>query len=280
MPIYPPRDKLIAYYEAVYSRHQQIADKVAQSKSLLVDYGRVFESVMSKATGRRLLDIGCGSGELVSRYASQFESVAGTDVSENALKVARAQTPAGDFRKVEDMVLPFPDGSFDFVVSNQVLEHIYPSETALFFSEISRVLAKGGQAVISTPNGDELRRRILWLPVQCIAFVVRKPETFVGSRLYWIQNKFLSGGTAKAKLFAEYGFLEHINIVTSKTIRDCVQASGLQIASVEYDGFRPLFPRLLRIFGLLEWSRGFEARLSRGRKLLMSNQTWTFTKAS
>lgn len=49
-----------------------------------------------------------------------------------------------------DAPLPFEDGAFDLVVSNQVLEHLV--DTDLFVSEIRRLLRPGGVAVVSTEN--------------------------------------------------------------------------------------------------------------------------------
>jgi SAM-dependent methyltransferase len=280
METYPPRDRLIAYYEEQYSIYQEVLAKAQQASTLLVKPGRAFDRILEAGGGGRLLDIGCGSGDLVKSLLPRFNSVAGTDVSGVALAKARKAVPAGLFRQVDSMVLPFGDRSFDLVVSNQVLEHIYPDETDLFFSEISRVMANDGRVVVATPNGDEIRRRLLWFPIRVFAYLTRKPEMLIASRLYWIQNHLLSGGTAKAKLFARYGFLEHINIVGAKQIRTSAARAGLRVEHVEYDGFRPLFPKVLQLFGLIDCCDRIEDRLHGGRRWFMSNQTWVFVKES
>lgn len=54
-----------------------------------------------------------------------------------------------DIRKVDIQAMPFADGSFDLVMANHVLEHVDDDMEAI--SEISRVLAKGGRAILQTP---------------------------------------------------------------------------------------------------------------------------------
>jgi SAM-dependent methyltransferase len=67
--------------------------------------------------GVRLLDIACGSG-LAAQYASRRgATVAGLDASEALVDIARARTPAGDFRVGDMFALPFPDAAFDVTTS-------------------------------------------------------------------------------------------------------------------------------------------------------------------
>lgn len=58
--------------------------------------------------------------------------------------------------------LPFPDGSFDLVVSNAVIEHLHGIHRQVF-QEAYRVLAPGGRFVVTTPNLASLLKRIRFL---------------------------------------------------------------------------------------------------------------------
>ncbi len=67
--------------------------------------------------GVRLLDIACGSGFAVHLAAERGAAVAGLDASEPLLAIARARTPAGDFRLGDMLALPFDAASFDVATS-------------------------------------------------------------------------------------------------------------------------------------------------------------------
>jgi SAM-dependent methyltransferase len=112
--------------------------------------------------GREVLDYGCGSGYGSAAIAAEATRVVGVDVSEEAVEHARANfsAPRLEFAPIEaDRPLPFPDGSFDTVLSFQVIEHV--RDPAAYLSEIRRVLRPGGHLVLTTPE-----RRTRLLPTQ------------------------------------------------------------------------------------------------------------------
>ena len=65
-------------------------------------------------------------------------------------------SPTGDTVRVDVTDLHYPDGSFDFVICNHVLEHVPEDERAI--SELFRVLRSGGGAVLQTPFSRKLTR--------------------------------------------------------------------------------------------------------------------------
>lgn len=92
----------------------------------------------------RVLDIGCGAGNMpkaIRHYRPDLE-VWGTDLSQQALKTARAAPGGVRFVAAGGERLPFPDGFFDAVTMFDVLEHIPDPIGAL--REIRRVLRPGG----------------------------------------------------------------------------------------------------------------------------------------
>lgn len=103
--------------------------------------------------GRRVLDFGCGSGYGSAQIATTASHVLGVDVAEDAVAYARSHFEAGNlqFDLIEpDTRLPFADGSFDTVLSFQVLEHVKDVDN--YLGEIRRVLAPGGRLVLATPD--------------------------------------------------------------------------------------------------------------------------------
>lgn len=105
---------------------------------------------------RDVLDIACGAGygsALLARHAAR---VVGADLSQAAIEHARARyasVPNLEFRQADCAALPFPDASFDAVVSFETLEHIAAQQA--FLDEVRRVLRPAGLVVLSCPNKVE-----------------------------------------------------------------------------------------------------------------------------
>ncbi|MGH7910293.1 MAG: class I SAM-dependent methyltransferase [Candidatus Dormibacteraceae bacterium] len=103
----------------------------------------------------RVLDDGCGIGTYIGRLAEAGAAPFGIDfelerVKEAGRNVGRRVACAASER------LPFGDGAFEVVLSNEVIEHVEDDRAAV--AEIARVLRPGGRAVIFCPNR--------WYPVE------------------------------------------------------------------------------------------------------------------
>ncbi len=91
--------------------------------------------------GTRFCDVACGSGLAANTASRRGASVAGLDASEALIDIARARTPAGDFRVGDMDALPFEHDRFDVVTSfNGIWKGC---ESAL--EEVHRVLSADGQ---------------------------------------------------------------------------------------------------------------------------------------
>lgn len=97
--------------------------------------------------GQRLLDAGCGRYLAFCKEFASNGEVVGIDLEET-LETDNGQNPWGVRGDVG--YLPFPDRSFDMVISRSVIEHL--ADPARVFQEFHRVLRPGGKVVILTPN--------------------------------------------------------------------------------------------------------------------------------
>ncbi len=105
------------------------------------------------AKDKRVLDYGCGSGYGSARMAKVAKHVHAVDVAEDAIAYAQQHYERSNltFQCISpDSQLPFPDQSFDTVLSFQVFEHIEKAE--LYLAEIRRVLTVGGSLILVTPD--------------------------------------------------------------------------------------------------------------------------------
>ncbi len=93
--------------------------------------------------GERILDLGCGTGELTARIAASGASVTGVDASLEMAQAARARGLHADHGPAEK--LPYPDAVFDAVFSNAVLHWVRGQDDML--SQVRRVLRPGGRFV-------------------------------------------------------------------------------------------------------------------------------------
>jgi len=98
--------------------------------------------------GRQVLDAGCGVGTYVVAFRRFTEAVYGVDL--DLEKVTLAAKGSSNVQVASVEALPFRDGSFDVVLSHEVIEHVTDDRAAL--AEAVRVLGPGGRLVVYAPN--------------------------------------------------------------------------------------------------------------------------------
>jgi SAM-dependent methyltransferase len=109
--------------------------------------------------GKTVLDVGCGAGTDLARFAKGGAIVSGVDLSSSAIALAKQnfaqQGLAGDLREADGEHLPFSEDSFDLVFAHGVVQ--YTANDKALVDECRRVLKPGGTAVFQVYN------RISWL---------------------------------------------------------------------------------------------------------------------
>jgi ubiquinone/menaquinone biosynthesis C-methylase UbiE len=110
--------------------------------------------------GRRVLDVGCGTGRLAAALADDYGcKVWGVDPSPEMLEVALARVPASvGVKRARAEHLPFRDGWFERVTMTLVYHHVDPPSA---LAEIRRVLEPSGRVAVLTFDPSQIERYYL-----------------------------------------------------------------------------------------------------------------------
>jgi ubiquinone/menaquinone biosynthesis C-methylase UbiE len=192
----------------------------------------------------RVLDAGCGGGGMPLSLAEEAASVVGIDPAE---RFQAAGVRLGDERGVRNlhfaladgMALPFPDATFDLVLSHAVIEHV--ADAPQYLRECARVLARGGYVYLSTAPylsfaGAHLPRLRVPVPLH---LMVGRPAAFAAFR--WLarhapwtlkepahENSFIKA--ARNGQVKEDDLLEKVRV---NRLRRQIAGAGLRIVREE-----------------------------------------------
>jgi SAM-dependent methyltransferase len=140
---------------------------------------RLILTLLGDISGRNVLDVGCGDGDLAVELWRRGAAVTGIDASQEMVKAARARAKREgadiSFMVGEAASIPFDLERFDVVVAVTIL--CFVANAAPVFSEITRVLRPGGVLVIG-----ELGKWSMWA-------AARRVRAWLGSRL-WRRGRF------------------------------------------------------------------------------------------
>jgi 2-polyprenyl-3-methyl-5-hydroxy-6-metoxy-1,4-benzoquinol methylase len=103
----------------------------------------------------RILDFGCGSGWLSGRL-TPFGRVTAIDLSDEVVTRARARFPEVNFLVGDVLTVPLESGSFDAVVSLEVLSHV--ADQPAYLARAANLLRPGGELLLATQNRFVLQR--------------------------------------------------------------------------------------------------------------------------
>jgi SAM-dependent methyltransferase len=109
-------------------------------------------------TATHMLDAGFGSGVYSFTLAEKLNSISAVDVEKKKIEYAKTVNYFKNitFQQMDLTSLTFEDSTFDFIICSEVLEHIKNHSVA--FSELARVLKKGGTMLITVPYDSKKNR--------------------------------------------------------------------------------------------------------------------------
>jgi ubiquinone/menaquinone biosynthesis C-methylase UbiE len=168
------------------------------------------------STGLRVLDVGCGQGIDVYRYAEAGADATGVDLTPRHVELARQHLTAmgADANIVEGdaEALPFADASFDRVSSNGVLHHTPDMAAAL--REQLRVLRVGGEVRVIVYNRNSFH---YWL-AQVVWQGILHGQLF--------QERSMAGVLSRGVEYSSIGARPLVNVYSPSTLKRMLRQAG------------------------------------------------------
>jgi ubiquinone/menaquinone biosynthesis C-methylase UbiE len=179
--------------------------------------------------GLRVLDVGCGQGIDLARYARAGARVTGVDLTPRHVELARSHLSAlgvdADVVVGDAEALPFPDATFARVSSNGVLHHTPNMPAAL--REIVRVLEPGGQARVIVYNRNSLH---YWLQQVLL-------EGIVGRGL--LEERSMEGVLSRGVERSSIGARPLVRVYSPRKVRRLMRQAGFNEVRTVVRHLRP-----------------------------------------
>ena len=158
------------YWDEIYKSERGTGKRRIDNDRLgyLVGEMKNFQSTHPHEGTYRLLDVGCGNGELMRLLHAEMPEwkLFGVDITPETIAWASQIDPNFDYRKMSALDLTFSEGYFDIVFCGETLEHLESPEAAIY--QMKRVLKPEGNLICSVPNEgnnrspEHLREFTVW----------------------------------------------------------------------------------------------------------------------
>jgi ubiquinone/menaquinone biosynthesis C-methylase UbiE len=119
---------------------------------------RAVERMIGRQEFRSVLDVGCGTGDFVQLFDPARTRYLGIDISENMIAECRRLFPGHEFKVADGDAIDAPDASVDLVLNIGVLEYL--KDPAAHLRELARVTKRGGNIIVTVPNGSNRSRQL------------------------------------------------------------------------------------------------------------------------
>jgi SAM-dependent methyltransferase len=153
--------------------------------------------------GSKVLDIGCGSGEIAHVINEKGYAVSGIDFSPVAIELARKQGINSQLADLDNGI-PFDDNTFNIVWAGDVIEHVF--DPIFVLNEINRVLVPGGQLLCTIPYDLNIATRL---------------------RVFF-------GHSYQENVYREYGQYKHHTFFSIPLMKYMLDTAGLKPQDIKY----------------------------------------------
>ena len=209
----------------------------AYNKEALLGLARPIE-------GGRMLDCGCGDGSFTRALADRagVAEVHGIEAQEERVRSAEARGIVVSQVDLNQR-LPFDDGFFDLVHSNQLIEHL--SNTDFFLRELYRVLSPTGYVLLSTNNLAS------WHNLLSLVLGMQPPPMHAS-------NEVIVGNWLDPFRGHRFDASEdtHLRIFSFQALKDLCKYHGFDVEVIRSTGYYPFPPFLARLFTFLDPRHG------------------------
>lgn len=143
-----------------YNKQASIYDEKGDGKFVAPMYDEIVNRII-KANPKRILDVGCGTGNVLIRLAANKNfNLYGLDISEKMIETAKKNLgDTAEFKVGDSEYIPWEDNFFDVIVCNASFHH-YPNPEKVLF-EMRRVLSNDGTLIIGDPTAPALCKPII-----------------------------------------------------------------------------------------------------------------------
>jgi ubiquinone/menaquinone biosynthesis C-methylase UbiE len=208
-------------YDEIYLHYEDVWVDQGRAGS----FQRYFSELIAPLKHDRLLEIGCGEGNLLAVLpgAEKF----GIDPSVHALRRARRRSNANcAIARCEQ--LPFPSGAFDVVVAVGVMEHFEKIDAAI--SEIRRVLTPTGH-YLALIQADQTAAESAALKVRQYIYPHFRPVELLRWSAKWLRKKLRHPIVQPFR-----------KSYTANSAKDCLQRNGLRVTRIITQKTEPTAP--------------------------------------
>lgn len=197
-------------------------------------------SLAGNLSGKRVLDVGSGRGELVIQSAMRGAHAWGIDYAQAAVDIANEACSTLDdnirertnIQQMDVKALQFDDAFFDVVFMMDVVEHLYPHELSAAFDELHRTIKPGGLLVMHTSPNKIFEGIVYPHYSRRINQAALKLSGLFGMRDGLFNETMLP--TAREFPHDEYEREMHINEHTAPKLRADVEKHGFAVRSTEF----------------------------------------------
>jgi 2-polyprenyl-3-methyl-5-hydroxy-6-metoxy-1,4-benzoquinol methylase len=183
--------------------------------------------------GARILDVGCGNGNIARGIGSLGYVVAGIDFSRDAINYARSKNRLANVsfsvRSAEEVSM---QEHFDAVICSEVLEHLHNPGSLVH--TITTILKPGGVLIATVPNGSGPREMLVTRPVQAMS------NTWMGKVINGSKRVM---GYTNATVQSQSSDLTHVQFFTRTAISTLISMNGFELLQFRHsNSIEKVFP--------------------------------------